>query len=74
MAEEEIQQETKETAENAPEATETVEAPKEEKKKKISRMTLDEVKRKLKNAEEKMGGSASQYVQQLRNRKVELES
>lgn len=48
---------------------ETLETPAEAKKKKISRMSLADVEKALKSAQEKMGGVSSKYALKLQQRK-----
>lgn len=48
------------------------EAPKEEKKKKIAKMTLAEIDAALQKVKTTMGGTESQYAQQLLKRKSEI--
>ena len=58
------------TAPEAQVAEKKEEGPK--KKKKINRLTLKEVKMRLQEVQEKMGGLASSYAQQLLKRKEQL--
>jgi hypothetical protein len=85
--EEEVKEEEKEKPkkEDKEEAPPIAEAPEEKaavapevkeappaKKKKINRMTLEEIKEKLKAVEERMGGFESKYAQELLKRKNTL--
>lgn len=45
----------------------------EKKHKKISRLTLDEIKTKLSALEKEMGGTSSKYAAELKKRKAFLE-
>ena len=60
-------QQEKETAAPPP-----AEAPKAKKQRKVTRMTLEEVEKKLKSVQEKMGGFHSNFAQHLLARKKEL--
>ncbi len=56
-----------------PEEVKAPEAPpKEKKKKKVRNMGLEEIEKKLKETEERMGGLESKYAQHLLQRKEEL--
>lgn len=55
-----------------PEEAKTPEAPPKEKRKKIRNMNQEEIEKKLKETEERMGGLESKYAQHLLQRKEEL--